>query len=371
MSRENGNGNGQDWNLKSLLTPFRGTDPAGEFLRYTEVYDQIREARREDDASLPQGIWQTEIKKADWDQLVKLTYNALLNRSKDLQIAVWLTEGWMYTEGVAGLSRGLELIYGLTKGFWDCAYPKLDASGYEHRIVPYDWINDRLSDDVPYILITMPSESPMVPYRLIDWNEANRIEIQSRSSPERAKILAEAQEKKRPTVAKLKDGINKTPVLFYAHILEECDRSLKLLNLLDEELKLHLDGESPSFYKIREKIENFQRFARGVVSERGTAKVANIKTSKSAAPVVESMGTYTIKTPNELGPIQSREQAYARLKDIADYLAKVEPHSPTPYLIRKAVTWANKPLGDIFKEVVETQNDVNSFIKLISNAENK
>lgn len=366
------NGKGSEWNLKELLTPFSGKDPAGESLRYTDVYDKIREARREDDPSLPQGVWQKDIKKADWDLVIQLCYDALLKRSKDLQIAVWLTEGWMHTDGVVGLSRGLELIYGLSKSFWDCAYPKLDENGYDHRVVPYDWINDRLSDEVMCVLVTMPTESGALPYRFLDWSESNRLEIQRRTSPQRANVK-QTTPSNIPPLSKIKASIDTTSALFYSHILEECDRSLKLIGLLDTELQHHLDGESPSFYKIREKIENLQRFARGIVTEKGAAKIAATKSTTSPAPTVDAMvaSAATIKKPNESGPIQSREQAYAKLKEIADFLAKIEPHSPTPYLIRKAVTWANKPLGDIFKEVVETQNDVNSFIKLISNVENK
>ena len=364
------NGNGHEWNLKDLLTPFSGKDPAGESLRYTDVYDKIREARREDDSSLPQGVWQKDIKKADWDLVIQLSYDALLRRSKDLQVAVWLTEGWLHLDGVVGLSRGLELIYGLSKSFWDCAYPKLDENGFDHRIVPYDWINDRLSDEVMCVLITMPADPGILPYRFLDWSEANRIEIQQRANPRRGSAPTN-QALNTPPLNKIKANVDKTSALFYSHILEECDRSLKLLGLLDTELQLHLDGESPSFYKLREKIENLQRFARGILTEKGTAKVASTKSSTSVAPTVEAMTNAVIKKPMDSGPIQSREQAYSKLKEIADYLAKIEPHSPTPYLIRKAVTWANKPLGDIFKEVVETQNDVNSFIKLISNGENK
>jgi len=37
--------------------------------------------------------------------------------------------------------------------------------------------------------------------------------------------------------------------------------------------------------------------------------------------------------------IESREQAYRILGEVADYLERTEPHSPTPYLIRRAISW--------------------------------
>ena len=55
-----------------LLTPIAGDNPSGANLRYDPVYDQIKEARRQDDAG-PQGDWQRERKLADYRVVVELT----------------------------------------------------------------------------------------------------------------------------------------------------------------------------------------------------------------------------------------------------------------------------------------------------------
>ena len=48
--------------LETLLAPIPGDNPAGEFLRYEGTYDRIQEAR-EEEANLPQGVWERELKK--------------------------------------------------------------------------------------------------------------------------------------------------------------------------------------------------------------------------------------------------------------------------------------------------------------------
>jgi type VI secretion system ImpA/VasJ family protein len=53
-----------------------------------------------------------------------------------------------------------------------------------------------------------------------------------------------------------------------------------------------------------------------------------------------------------IGPIRNRAEAYQLLSEIADYLAKIEPHSPTPYLVRRAVVWGEMSLADLLKELV-------------------
>ena len=56
--------------VDALLSPIPGDNPAGEDLRYSPVYDEISEARREDD-TLDRGQWQRDLKKADWDRVAE------------------------------------------------------------------------------------------------------------------------------------------------------------------------------------------------------------------------------------------------------------------------------------------------------------
>ena len=55
-------------NVQELLSPIPGENPAGENLRYSGVHDQIREARRAEEA-LEQGDWKRDTKTADWPEV--------------------------------------------------------------------------------------------------------------------------------------------------------------------------------------------------------------------------------------------------------------------------------------------------------------
>src|SRR6185295_16778079 len=110
---------------EDLLTPIPGDNPSGENLKYAPVYDKIKEARRQDDDA-NQGEWQRVRKVADFNQVVKLAGDALATKSKDLQLAAWLTEAQLNRESFAGLCEGLKLIRGLIENFWDTLYPELE-----------------------------------------------------------------------------------------------------------------------------------------------------------------------------------------------------------------------------------------------------
>src|SRR5262245_58144159 len=91
--------------LDSLLVPIAGESPSGRNLAYEPEYDALREARRVEDDTL-QGDWQRNAKTAQWDRVIETGTDLLRRRSKDLQIAAWITEALTKLHGFAGLRDG-------------------------------------------------------------------------------------------------------------------------------------------------------------------------------------------------------------------------------------------------------------------------
>ena len=125
--------------IEALLIPISDDLPSGEDLRYTDVYEQIKEARRFDDP-LDQGDWKTELKAADWDKATSLCVKALSERTKDLQIAAWLTEALVATGGFSGLATGLNIVSGLLEKFWDSLYPEIEEGDLDYRVAPLEFL---------------------------------------------------------------------------------------------------------------------------------------------------------------------------------------------------------------------------------------
>ena len=63
--------------------------------------------------------------------------------------------------------------------------------------------------------------------------------------------------------------------------------------------------------------------------------------------------------------LKSRDDAYQRIQEAANYLAQIEPHSPVPYLIRRAVSWRNKSFMDLMKEMVNDPNGMGDMNRLL------
>ena len=53
------------------------------------------------------------------------------------------------------------------------------------------------------------------------------------------------------------------------------------------------------------------------------------------------------------------------LSEAADYLLMHEPHSPTPYLVKRAVSWGNMTLNELLQELVNEEHDLRQIYKLL------
>jgi len=59
--------------------------------------------------------------------------------------------------------------------------------------------------------------------------------------------------------------------------------------------------------------------------------------------------------------ITSRVEAYRRLAEAADLLAQLEPHSPIPYLVRRAVELGNLPFPQLMKALIRDDTVLSSM----------
>ena len=94
--------------LDLSTSAYPGRKPGRGGIALFGMYDEIREARRADE-NLAQGEWQTELKIADFPKVLKSWRRCTCSKSKDLQIAAWLSEALVKLHGFAGLRDGLKI----------------------------------------------------------------------------------------------------------------------------------------------------------------------------------------------------------------------------------------------------------------------
>lgn len=346
-----------------FLLPISTANPVGEYLIYEGTYDRIKEARRSDDPNLPQGVWERTLKKADWKTVRSLSEDALENRSKDLQIAVWLMESLYHLHGFSGLAQGLTLLNRLCESFWEDMHPQPRNGDFDVRISPLIWVNEKFSITVKFQPVTRPKSVDSAAYTFADWERANLAE----ALPEDKKG---AKDKKEPlTRARFLSSVMFTPRGFYdglSNDLEECLASLsRLMAFLD--LKCGLEG--PSLTIFRNTLEDILSLCDHLLQEKSPEPPSVLEDGETEGSGRGQTSDYGYGKGDDMKyvalSIRSRAEAYRMMSDAADYLLVHEPHSPTPYLVKRAVSWGNKSLMELLQELVQDDRDLKFILNLL------
>lgn len=357
--------------LAAFLAPIAEATPAGESLRYDSVYGRIRKMREADDPTLPQGVWQRELKRADWGAVVELCTEALTSRTKDLQLAAWLTEAWLYLESFRGLARGLRLSTALCTNFWDTLHPAIDAGNLDLRMAPIAWEVEKLVIPVKAARITAPRTEDAQPMTWMDWESA----VHRKTISDRARMAGQqVTDDGTAAQALFLRSVNATPGSWFAALSMDIESALEALAALESVL-LDRAGEeaTPSFSPLRNVLEEVlgyvrrqrdERVASGEIGKSEAAPMLHVSDDAdashddAAAPFVETPARAT-------GAIGTRAEAYQRLRDASDYLMRTEPHSPVPYLVRRAISWGNLSLAELLEELLQKNADLPTIYALL------
>lgn len=339
--------------IADLLEPISDLLPSGESLRRGPIYDKIKEARREDDPTIDHGIWQVEPKSADWDQVIKLAADALTTKSKDLRIAGWLTEAWIRKYGLPGAVHGMELITALVSTFWDTIHPQIDADGdLDARIAPFGWMNKQLALRIKQIVLIDPSKHDGPALDLLAWEKASAFERSGKSAAAAGQLSTQ----------EFMTAVMLSPVAMYREIASDAETLKAAVKTLEEAVDTRCGEPVASLYQVREVIETLQAFVKRILKHKGADE-----TDEGEDEAVEEMvgGDAPMGPSVSRGPIRNRAEAYQRLAEAAEYLSQLEPHSPVPHLIKRAVAWGNLPFSDLIRELVQDRNSVYAIHQLL------
>ncbi len=248
--------------LVGILTPIADDNPAGEDLRYI-LYDEITEARRADDA-LDRGDWQRDIKSADWETVLALCANALVNRTKDLQIAAWLTEALTITQGFEGLLTGLKVIRGFLENFWESVYPEIEDDDLDFRVGRLEFLNNSLWSRIKQIPLT--DSDAKAGYSWLQWEESRRVgyEGDAAKAETRAELIAEGK----VTAENFDAAVTQSKKAFYESLaadVTKCNEEFETLEQLADE---KFGKEAPRLAELRKSLEDCNQLVSKILKEK-------------------------------------------------------------------------------------------------------
>ena len=324
----------------ALLAPIPGPLPCGPSLRYDPGYDQLREWRRADDASLPAGVWEHEHKQADWVAVQTLASQLLCERSKDLMIAAWLGEAWLHRQGLAGLNAALALVCNLCERYPLDLHPQPEDGDQSWRVTPLDWLVRRYGE---VLLVQLPLFDDSDAPSLHAWQQLQQRQVQANDSKGAKSRAEEAVLLRKKYVERLRA----VPASHWRDGLNHLQQSQQWLSQLEQWSDTWLGVLAPTVTPLREVIKAYTALFKEFIAMHPSvaAQPALMETPTASAEAA-------LPTAAPTGAPANRDDAYRQLTLIAEYLTRTEPHSPVPYLIKRAVEWGHKPLNELLSELL-------------------
>jgi type VI secretion system protein ImpA len=361
--------------VEDLLNPIKPDAPAGQSLRYEPIYDQIAEARSEEDATLPVGQWARQAKRADFPLVLSLSREALMKRSKDLWLAAWFGEANVKQYGLSTLSAVIDLLLGLQERFWDTLFPEIDEGDQGLRAAPLQWAIVRYSD----LIYELPVVADSVSYR--DYMAA------------RTPGLSETA----MAIEDLDAALAGTGKAFYVSVesqLIDARASLERLYLFCDE-RYRDDG--PSFVKIRTAIDEILNLTSSLLRAKRESDPDPVEIAapepdampvaaelpQSQQEVVEAHVPEPKPEPDSILPAQpepatplisasiisepqSRSEALDQIRRCVAYLFKSDPSHPVPYLLLAAIHSGEMRVGGLLASTQPPPSELRMSLKKAS-----
>jgi type VI secretion system protein ImpA len=306
--------------------------PCGENLEYDPV---LQEIERESEGVPKQQMGDSTLpaEEADWKSIRRKSLQ-LLERTRDIQVTMYLTRALTHTEGLEGANQGLTLLYGLLDKYWDCVYPLQDPD-----------------DDYPVLRMNAM-------YALNDYDTFLK--------PIRSAPLTESRVMGRFTLTDIEHAAGKSSI--DAKDDSDIPKQSEIdAAFMDTELS-HLENKRDNVELALSQVEAISALTTervgAVNAPNFDALIALLKELKQVLNAqVERCGGISSDAEDETGEmgatgetaargtpgsINSRKDVDQAIDAICDYFDRYDPSSPVPFILKRA----KRLLFKDFKEIL-------------------
>lgn len=326
--------------VASLIRPLSTDAPCGDNLEYDADFQALEVASRgkpeqqfggKDGRIIPgeEPAWQE----------VRSRALALFERTRDLRVAVLLTRALARTDGLAGLSWGLDVIRGLLESMWEQVHPQLDPADDNDPVMRLNTLA-ALAD--PNALLRDLRAAEFLSDPRLGRCTVRQLEvalgIAERAGDEPALPRAQIEGALRDIAAGAAGALDNHAMTALAH-------AQRIADLMNERVGV---SQAPDFKPLLGRLRPIAAFVNAVVPPPA-APAAQAPSSEAAAREQES--TVSAMPPSPPGAIRSRDDVIDMLGRICEFLERTEPTNPAPLLIRRAQRLMTMTFVDILRDV--------------------
>jgi type VI secretion system protein ImpA len=320
--------------LEALLEPVAGASPTGVELDGTLDLNALELASAEPETAVVKGV---EIEdERNWRE-IRVKASGLLERSKDLRVAVTLTRALMQQEGLAGYCAGLCFVAKLAQRYWDGVYPPLDPVDGD-AIMRINALQELASQP----MLDQLRVATMLDAEKIGKVTPNDLLLAATNRLGRAELMRAPSH----VVFAAIEALGSQAQAHLQLLWDAREHLATLIQLVADKTGVYLQLDA--LVRTGKKGQPGLLDALEDVLSEELARL-----DKSAAKALAKNKEDDDVSNRGAGEISRREDIVAMLERMCAYYARVEPSSPVPLLLQRAKRLATMDFLDIVRDVAD------------------
>lgn len=338
--------------IDSFAAPLDGEDPCGPDLTYDPKFAELGRVAE----GTPERVSGDEVIDAeppDWYDVGERAAE-LLERTRDLRVAMLLTRYWVVEEGFAGLASGLELMQRLCEQFWEGVHPRADEDG--DLVLRFNSL--RMLVDDGFMLVPLRT-LPLAQSRQFGAATLRALRV----AAGRLKLPEDSTDVL-PDQGALDSIANETSIELLQAGGESLARCLAALTGLDAAIDANAAGQGPDFKPLLMDLKEASNYYQEILARRTG--------SEAPAGDGEGGGGGSGGGGGGSGPpgsVRSRQDVVRVLDAICAYYRDNEPSSPVPILLQRAKKMVNRTFLEIVQDM--TPSGINELQVFVGPEENQ
>ena len=318
--------------IEKLLQPITEENPCGDDLEYDPDFQALERA-----ATPPadDGMFEQDDGKADglnWREIGEQA-EALFGRTKDLRLAVYLTDARLASHGLIGLGEGVTLVKRLLDTYWMEVHPRLDAEDDDD---PTMRINSLVALTDSAGLVRRVTQAPLVAAKRAGRYSLRDIRIANNE-------LDPAEGAERPDLGVIDAAFLEAELDELQSAADATAGAIQALNEIEAFLSEQV-GATNNTLTVKPLVDELKGIDK-VYSQQLAARGVDVDSGESGD---DSLGASVSRVS---GDITSREDAVRMLEKISEYFRRHEPSSPVPLLLQRAKGLIAKDFLEILKDL--------------------
>ena len=315
--------------IEKFLAPISEDNPCGEDLEYDPTFMEI-ESELEGKTEQQMGDSVIEAEEPDWKKVFNDSV-ALLDRTHDLRVLVFMIRAGLRLEGYSAFAEGLTVLSSWVDTQWQHIYPQLDPDDDDDPTERVNIIMTLCDFEVilrPVVLIPVVESNALGKFNLSDIRKAHEGDDE-------------------PNLATIEAAFTDCDLEQLQQRSEHVQTSIEMLEAIENNVTQKVGvGNAPNlaeFLKILKEVLSI--LSEYIVSKGGVADAI------SEGDAETGVSTGVAVKAQAVGSINSGSDVTKALEKIIEYYAKNEPSSPVPMLLERAKGLVNMDFMSIIKNI--------------------